>query len=339
MPFIFMISGASLYYALGSRGARKFIDDKVKRLLVPLIVGIFTHVMFQVYLEQITHSQFSGTFIEFIPHYFEGWYGFGGNFAWMGLHLWYLLILFLFSLLFYPLFRWLSAGFGKQLLDGFATFLALPGMVYILGLPIAGLSIVLDPREIIGIRDFGGWPLWIYMLFFLNGFIVMSHAGLQKRIQQVRWISLAIAVMGFLGLGVIWAGQGDPVFGSPRYAQVFGIFGMCSWCWLLAFFGFGMKHLNFKTNFLSYANEAILPFYILHQTVLLCIGYFVTQWNIPDLLKFFLISSSSFFVIMAVYEYLIRRVNILRVLFGMKTKTKEQTMGKNVSPLITSRHP
>ncbi|MFN2152188.1 MAG: acyltransferase family protein, partial [Anaerolineales bacterium] len=330
MPFIFAISGASLYYALGSRGARKFMEDKVKRLLVPLIVGIFTHIMLQVYLERLTHRQFFGSFFDFIPHYFDGWYGFDGNFAWMGLHLWYLLILFLYSLLFYPLFRWLSAGFGRQVLDKFGTFLSLPGMVYILGLPVAGLLVVLDPREPIGMREFGGWPLWNYMLFFLYGFIVIAHEGLQKRIMQVRWISLAAGVLSFFALFALWASKGDPSFGSSRWTQVFGIFGMSSWCWLLAFFGFGMKHLNFKTRFMTYANEAVLPFYILHQTVLLCIGYFVVRWGIPDLLKFFVTSMSSFTLIVVLYEYLVRRINILRILFGMKPMMKTRASSSKI---------
>jgi hypothetical protein len=66
----------------------------------------------------------------------------------------------------------------------------------------------------------------------------------------------------------------------------------------------------------------VLPFYIMHQTVLLSIGYFVTRRDMPDLLKFVVISGSSLIVIMAVYEFLIRRINLLRVLFGMKPQTK-----------------
>jgi hypothetical protein len=76
--------------------------------------------------------------------------------------------------------------------------------------------------------------------------------------------------------------------------------------------------------FLTYANEAVLPFYIMHQTVLLVIGYYVTRWHIPDLLKFVTISGSSFTLIVGVYEFLIRRVNVLRVLFGMKPTIKNR---------------
>ncbi len=322
MPLIFVISGASLFYALGSRGAGKFVMDKVRRLLVPLVVGMFTHVILQVYLERLTHRQFSGSFWAFIPRYFDGWYGYGGNFAWMGLHLWYLEVLFVYSLLCYPLFRWLRDGAGRRLLETGGRFLALPGAVYLLALPVSVLLLALNPRGFWGMRNFGGWPLLVYLLFFLYGFVIMAHEGLQRRIQQQRWISLGAAVACFFALLALWAGRGDPVFGSARYTQIFGIFGISAWCWILAFLGFGFKHLTRSAPFLTYANEAVLPFYILHQTVLLSIGYLVTRWPIPDLLKFVVISGSSFIVIMAVYEFLIRRINLLRVLFGMKPQTR-----------------
>jgi hypothetical protein len=75
------------------------------------------------------------------------------------------------------------------------------------------------------------------------------------------------------------------------------------WFALLAFLGFGMKYLNFSTPFLSYANEAVLPFYILHQTVLLSVGFFVVQWSIPVALRWLIIAVSSFVTIMLLYEY------------------------------------
>ena len=79
-----------------------------------------------------------------------------------------------------------------------------------------------------------------------------------------------------------------------------------------------MKHLNFTTPFLSYANEAVLPFYIFHQTVLLSVGYLVFQWALPAGLSWAIIATASFAIIMLLYEYLVRRHNTLRFLFGMK---------------------
>ena len=62
----------------------------------------------------------------------------------------------------------------------------------------------------------------------------------------------------------------------------------------------------------------MLPFYILHQTVIMSVGYFVVQWAIPDLLKWLIIVPVSFAIIMALYEFLVRRYNVMRFLFGMK---------------------
>jgi hypothetical protein len=100
--------------------------------------------------------------------------------------------------------------------------------------------------------------------------------------------------------------------------MIFSIYGLSSWCWILAIWGFGMQHLNFSTPSLRYANSAVLPFYVMHQTVLLVVGYFVVGWAVPDLLKFGVISLSSFVLILVVYELVVRRSNLPRVLFGMK---------------------
>jgi len=114
---------------------------------------------------------------------------------------------------------------------------------------------------------------------------------------------------------------------APLGNVLSGLLYVLSACTFLpAFLGFGMQHLTKNTPFLKYASEAVMGFYILHQTVLLIVGYFVVQWVIPDFAKWTIIFVSSFIVIMAIYEYLVRRVNILRVLFGMKSVPKAVTM-------------
>jgi glucan biosynthesis protein C len=52
--------------------------------------------------------------------------------------------------------------------------------------------------------------------------------------------------------------------------------------------------------------------------VLLCVGYFVVQWAIPAAVKFVVIDAISFAIIMALYEFVVRRFNVIRFLFGMK---------------------
>lgn len=321
MPLIFVVSGASLWFA-SKYSMPKFVDDKVRRLLVPLVVGIFTAGVVQVYLERITHRQFSGSLFDFIPQYFNGWYPYNGNFAWMGMHLWYLEFLFLYSLLLMPVFYWLKNGSGQETLRRLGEFLARPLMIFSVGIAVGLLLVVLDPNTIWGERGLGAWSFVPYILFLLAGFVVMSHDGVQKRIVAYRWLSCALGGILTIGLMYYYARSGLPTFGSSTFSIFFLLFGFTAWCWIQLVLGLGFKYLNTPRPILAYAGEAVLAFYILHQTVLLVVGYFIVRWQIPDLLKWASIAVVSFAVVMLVYQFIVRPFNVMRFLFGMKPLTK-----------------
>ena len=163
-----------------------------------------------------------------------------------------------------------------------------------------------------------GWTFVVYLWLTLAGFLVVSHERMQASIERLRWLSLPMGLV-LVGCSIfLLTLEKGPAFGTWRYALGWGSRALGSWCWVLAFLGFGSKHLKLSTPFLTYANEAVLPFYILHQTVLLSVGFFVVQWAIPDLLKWLIIVPISFVIIMTLYEFLVRRFNVMRVLFGMK---------------------
>jgi glucan biosynthesis protein C len=326
MPLILLISGASVFYALGKTSAGKYVKGILARLFLPLMLGIFTHVAFQVYLERLNKRSFSGSFLDFYPHYFEGMYGFGGNFAWMGLHLWYLELLFILSMIFLPLFVWLKrTSSGGRVLQALGDILALPGGLILFALPVFLLIINLDTATW-GNRDLGGWSILIYPCFFISGFVIISNPRLQDRIREQRWAALVSGVI--LSSAYLYAEYSKNIPAAYSFGGKLddGLRGLSVWCWLLAVFGFGMQHLNSQTPFLKYANQAVLPFYILHQTVIVCLGYFVVQWAIPDLLKFALILIVSFLITIGLYEFLVRRFNLLRFLFGMKLLIRANTL-------------
>jgi peptidoglycan/LPS O-acetylase OafA/YrhL len=328
MPLIFVISGASTFYALERRGPGRFLRDRVLRLLVPLVIGVFTYSAWQVYLERITRGQFQGSFWAFLPHYFDGLYGFGGNFAWMGLHLWYLEMLFVFSLLCLPLLWWLERGTGARLMIRACRFLAKPGTVCLLAPPAMFAATAFDPATSIGTRAWGGWNLPAHLLFFLSGFVLVANEDLQQRIQRMRWLSLAAGALLVGILAALMLARGDPPYGTGAFILIGALLGVNAWCWILAIWGFAREHLSAGMPALGYANEGVLPFYILHQPVLLSIGYFVVPWSIPDPLKWAVIGLSSLAISVAAYALLIRRNRVLRVLFGMKPQAFHTPNGK-----------
>jgi len=331
MPLMFAVSGASLFYAMKKGGFGKFLKDKTLRLLVPMLVAALTHISIQAYLWNHTHGQFGGNYFQFLPQYYHL-----NTIEWAGGHLWYLWYLFLFSVILYPLLRWLKGG-GSNFLARLDGWLSKSGIVYLLALPV--LLLALLPEDAPLMEENGGYPYLTYLFFLLWGFVIVSDERLQDRIRQMRWVSLSVGMALAVGFSIVYYQIANPdvmslslvVAGLMRY---FG-----GWICILAFFGLGMQYLTMRTSRLDYANEAVLPFYILHQTVILAVGFFVLQWGIPEILEWAVVFVLSFAVIMVIYEYLIRRWNVMRFLFGMKrlparpvAGVKEAQLGGTAQP-------
>lgn len=323
MPLFFIISGASLFLAMErNRGWPEFLKNKVMRLMVPVLVASVTHSILQVYLERLSHGHFTGSLVSFLPEYFNGVYlGIGvpgGNFAFHGLHLWYLLFLFIDSLICYCLFLWFK-GRGKKILRRVTAGLAVPGLMYLLfSLPLM-VMVAFIPAAVLNVGA-GAWGFLYYLWFLISGFIIMSDERLQQSIIRQRWMSLFLGVtLSAVNLFLLFSpSHMVPPVGMVHWAYTFTTF-LNAWCWLLAILGFGMRFLSFDGPWLQQANEGVLPFYILHQTVLVVIGYFVMTWEIHDFLKWAIVFTGSFTAIIAMYFFIIRPFDLFRFLFGMKT--------------------
>jgi hypothetical protein len=177
----------------------------------------------------------------------------------------------------------------------------------------------LIPQAVLRVGS-GGWGFLYYIWFLISGFLIVSSDRLQRNIKKQRWISLLLGM-------VLMSASLYQLFSSSRLVfqgwigdWIYALLSFFSaWCWLFAILGFGMRYLAIDRPILRYANEAVLPFFILHQTVLLGTGYFIMTWQIDDVLKWAIVLSSSFIIIMALYALLIREFELFRFLFGMKT--------------------
>jgi len=324
MPLFFIISGASLFYAIGkSSGFKKFYADKFLRLMIPVLFASVTHSAIQVYMDRLTHGRFSGSFFSFIPEYFKGVYsGIGlsgsGNFAFHGMHLWYLLFLFVYGLICYRLFIWFRAG-GHKLLERMTSFLTVPGLIYLgFTAPLLIMKAVI-PHSFLDVGN-GGWGFLYYLWFLIAGFIIYSSDQLQRSITKQRWISLLLGAVLSVAYLYLLFGVSEPFFQGKSGDWVSSLLSFFSaWSLVFAILGFSMQHLSFDRPLLHHVNEGVLPFFILHQTVLLSIGYFVMNWEISDVLKWAIVFSGSFIVIIGIYVLLVRKFDLFRFLFGMKT--------------------
>jgi glucans biosynthesis protein C len=326
MPLFFVLSGAGIYFALQSRATGHFLKERVTRLLVPwAIVGLLLFAPIQVYLERYSHGDFTGNFFQFIPQFFKGSYEFSdaGNFTFTGLHTWFLLFLFVHTMILLPLFT-INKQTMKSLLSRFSVYFEKWWALLLLALPIWIMQWIGDVTPIGDTARMGGWNTLIYLLLLAYGYLVFSNVKILAVIKKYTFAFLA----GAVALSVLMVIMRHVIsinaeFESPGYFAILLRNAAIMWLWILAIIGLGMRYLQRNNKVLQYGNEAVLPFYILHQPIILLIGYFVVQWNINIGVKYVLVLAICFPIIMAIYHLLVKRFNVLRFLFGLRLNKKK----------------
>jgi peptidoglycan/LPS O-acetylase OafA/YrhL len=169
----------------------------------------------------------------------------------------------------------------------------------------------------VGSRFFGGWSPVTYLGFFLGGYLLALNPEALSSFERHRTRTLLLGVCTTLIYIVL-------VFGyhSSSYSIPFSLLrALNAWLWLATLLGFARRYLNVDNPLRAQANQAVLPFYILHLPVLVLVAFFLIPWNIPVLAKFLLIALISFVIIIGLYQG-IGRVPFLRFLFGMKAREK-----------------
>ncbi len=328
MPLFFFLSGASGVFSV-RKPFLSFLKSKTLRLLVPYLMGVLLLIPPQKYVEALSNNKFSGGYFNFLQTYFSGGifnYHIGFDTSWIGIisyHLWFLGHLFIISILLYHLMKFLDTK-GETILNSIARTISFPGGTILLFIPVAIAGILLK-------KHFPYYTSWAdfakYALFFFLGFLCTHNEGIKLSFLKSRFIALGIGmvltVMYFASFamkettfGQLF--QNNQVYSYYAFQETAGV--LVTWCWLIFIVGTGMKNLNRESKYRQPLNEAVLPFYILHQTVLLLIGYIVVQWNWCNWSKFGFIAVSALFTITVIYVLVIKPFNFSRLLFGMSKK-------------------
>ena len=313
LPILFLVSGMGTRYALSSRNAKEFLSERFKRLFIPLIFGMLIIVAPQVYVERIVEGQFVGNFIKFYPHYFDGVYP-EGNFSWH--HLWFLPYLFVYSLLFTPIFIYLRnhpslkiISFSKKLVEskfGLLIFL----------IPLVLIVMYLRPHFKVTHNLYNDWYNFIYsMTYFFYGYLfILLGESFWKSISSIKYIILFIAILAFCS--IMWIINLTERF--PYISEVYSILkAINTFSWILVVLAFCNQHWNSDGKYRNYLNQAVYPFYILHQTITVCLAFYLYDSDMNDGFKFIILTVGTFAGCWIIFE-LIRRNKVTRLLFGIK---------------------
>ena len=330
MPLFFLLSGVGSWYSLQSRSNGQYLSERVKRLLVPLYtVGLFLINPPQDYFWNFSNLGFRGTFWENLSHYFSrlGHFSFTQPAGLLPVpdhgHLWFLQFLFLISLVALPLLRYLRSEQGLHLIDTLAGWCHRRGGIFLFLIPVLLVRISLRSFALPGLYT------WIdfleFLVFFVIGYILPADSRFTESIKKHGSTCLILGSFSALVISYFIFGLGYKWGGTPfslTFVLFETVFSISRWSFVAYFLSLAAKDLNINNRVLAYSNEAVLPFYILHQTIIVCVGWFVIGWNIGILPKYLIIAVVSFAVIMILYELLVRRLNVVRFFFGMRPRKK-----------------
>ncbi len=317
LPILFVISGMGTYYALNKRTPFQFSTERIKRLFLPLVVGMLLVIPPQVYIERISEGQFQGSYFDFWPiHAFTGVYP-EGNLSWH--HLWFLPYLLLFSLALLPVFASLrNHPNGKFIKKVKAVVSKRTGLFWFL-IPLYLMEALVEPFFEITHALIGDWfAIANYSTLFFFGFLLMTvRETFWNTVTANRRFYLYCALTGFtLYLGLIMSFEDSiTVHFTEALLKVFNL-----WSWILVLFGYAATYWNKASRALTYCNEAVYPFYILHQTITIIAAYFIMDLSWGFLPKFLYLVIATFGGSWVIYEFGIRRWKWIRPLFGLKLK-------------------
>jgi glucan biosynthesis protein C len=319
MPLLFVIAGAGLWFAAQRRSAPELLAERTRRLLLPALAGMFLVVPPQVFVERLTRGQWRGGYLDFFVQRvlrFEPYPA--GDFSWH--HLWFIVYLYLYVLLLVPVVRARRIERAPK-----------PGAwLYLLALPLGINEALLKPRFPETHNLVSDWYILNhYLLLTVYGVALASMRAWDWFAAQRR-VSLALGITLLVG-GVFALETGIIAHDSPADALFANVF---TWVWIAVFLGYGRQHLCHSNGWLAWSREASYPIYILHQTVIIGIAYFVVPQPWSPWLKYWLVLGATLAICVLLYEMLLRRFSLLRVLFGIKNRTLSIQRGSRCPPAL-----
>ncbi|VXB58429.1 Glucan biosynthesis protein [Flavobacterium sp. 9AF] len=318
MPLLFIISGMGAALSLQKRTGLQFSKERFIRLFIPLVFGILVIVPPQVYIERIAYNGFTGNYFDFWPsESFIGEYP-TGNLSWH--HLWFLPYIFTYSLILLPLFLYLKKKPNTRFINWLSKKVSSQYSIYLFILPLFLMESFLDPFFPITHSLFDDWFNFFYnLVLFLYGFIFITKQELFfKTVSTYYKTYFKIGIMAFSLFLYLISFQD----GWQRHFLEAAVNQINMWSWLLTFFGIAAIYLNKKSKIIAYCNTAVYPFYILHQTVIVVMAYYIkdAEWNLFT--KFIFLVATTFLICFILYHFIIRKIRILQFVMGVKPKEK-----------------
>ncbi len=288
IPLLFYVSGMGLYFAMRKRNWRQLLMERTKRILLPFLFGIVAITTLHMFVFQLYYNMPLGYF----PH--QG-------------HLWFLGNIFVYVILLLPLLYYLKKHGNGKIKKVSSRLMGHPSGPLLISVFFV-LEVVLVKPQLFALYAQTWHGFFNGFLAFFFGFLfVYSGKTFWQTVLKWRYLYLGIAAVLYGIRYFVFATE------APGYLTAIE-----SNSWIFGVFGFGYKYMNRPSNILSYLSQAAYPVYIIHMFVLYLGAMLILPLEIPVFLKFIAITAFTGIICYLLYEFVLRRVPILRPFFGLK---------------------
>ncbi|MGH8030211.1 MAG: acyltransferase family protein [Arenimonas sp.] len=335
MDLIFLVSGLAASFLLKPGAAARFAWQRTLRLFVPLVFGMLVIVPAQPYVQGVSNGLVDPGFGAFLARYYTGaswppgaFSGWEHGYTWN--HLWYLAYLWIYTLVLALLARPLASRVGQKLR---VAFTGLRGwqLLVLPAIPLFAYTVTLQPLfEDTGDFFHDWYRNAVYFTVFVYGFLIARDAGIWAEFVRLRRAALAIAAWVFLAYIVLVLWVPDDA-AAPIQALVWGLRNLYIWTMLCAILGWSCHALNHPFRWLPWANDNVYPWYILHQSLIVLVAYWLIPLELHAGVEALLVLAGTVLGCWAITA-LVRRIDWLRPLFGLKRRTISPA--KNAAPVL-----
>jgi len=325
LTLLFLVSGAATRFMAAKSTPGALARSRLGRLLLPLLFGMAVIVPPQSYFEVVEKLGYTGGYLAFWARYLQFDAGFTVDGARLILptwnHLWFVAYILVYSLLLAGLLA-TARPLLARLERGLARLLSGPGALIWPILYLAVLRAVLLPRFGVTHALVDDWYTHAVSLSaFVTGFCLAGAPAIGQTFERLRWPALAIALCAYgLFASYAWIYRApDAVPPEMLVLAMRPVYAAQQWGAIVAALGFARRHLNRPSPQLRYCVEAVFPWYIVHQTLIVVAGHHLAQLHLTPLAEGGLLLAVTLGGTALAGE-MVRRTGPLRPLFGLKRR-------------------
>lgn len=318
LHLLFLVSGFASAAILRKDGRiLAFIGSRSARLLIPLIFAMAVIIPPQPWVEMMFKHGYTASYWHFWTSDYFGFHEMYGIAVPTWQHLWFVVYLWVYTIWLALLLTITPASWRAWLVRIADRVFAGPGVV-LLPTALLLLNLLLPYHEDTHALFDDGRAHLIYFPMFLFG-IFLAHADRAwAGIRRWWWLGAAIAIPGYAMVVI-------SILPEPDLWPLYGI-GKALQCWgtIIALIGIADRWWNRDHRLRPMLTEAVFPFYIIHQTIIVLLAWYLLPLGLPALAEFAILLTATALGCWLFYR-IGRGITPLRPLIGLRLASPKRS--------------